>query len=220
MTRAYDEMYLGTARKALANMLDHAVHQHDMEMKEFYDLFLVSSIAERFQSGDCSIIAGRSGAELVEMVLEESGMKRGAETSDISSEDGMLLHGKRSPEYWTGWSLAYYQWFADTPFKLIDRAVPIKEIRDMYPLYHEMDVLKFCDEMKRRTIAKRGTETRLKYYRMKLGLSQSQLAEAAGIPVRTIQQYEQRQKDINHARSECVLRLSKALHCSQQALME
>jgi DNA-binding XRE family transcriptional regulator len=33
-------------------------------------------------------------------------------------------------------------------------------------------------------------------------LSQSQLAEETGIPVKTIQQYEQRRKDINKAQAE------------------
>lgn len=220
MTRAYDELYLGAARRVLAHILDHAVNQRGLELTQFYKLFLISSVAERFQGGDCSIVAGRSGAELVEMVLEETGMARDAKTPSENNEDGMLLHEGRSREYWTGWALAYYQWASGASFKQIDRAVPIKEIRGLYPLYHEMDIRKFCDEMDRRTAVKRGTETRLKYYRTKLGLSQSQLAEAAEIPLRTIQQYEQRQKDINHARSENVLRLSKVLHCSQQALME
>ena len=83
-----------------------------------------------------------------------------------------------------------------------------------------MDIRSFCDEMDRRLAAKQTQETRLRFYRMRLGLSQRQLAEAADIPLRTIQQYEQRQKNINHARSVYMLSLSKVLRCSQQDLME
>ena len=51
-------------------------------------------------------------------------------------------------------------------------------------------------------------------------LSQSQLAEETGIPVKTIQQYEQRRKDINKAQAEYVIKLSQVLCCNPQELME
>ena len=52
------------------------------------------------------------------------------------------------------------------------------------------------------------------------GLSQSELAGQADVPVRTIQQYEQRQKDINQAQAETLLRLARALNCNVEDLME
>lgn len=52
------------------------------------------------------------------------------------------------------------------------------------------------------------------------GLSQSELAGQADVPVRTIQQYEQRQKDINKAQAETLLRLARALNCNVEDLME
>ena len=51
-------------------------------------------------------------------------------------------------------------------------------------------------------------------------MSQSELARQAEIPVRTIQQYEQRQKDINRAHGETLMRLARVLHCSIDDLME
>ena len=51
-------------------------------------------------------------------------------------------------------------------------------------------------------------------------LSQSQLAEETGIPVKTIQQYEQRRKDINKAQAEYVIKLSQVLCYKPQELME
>ena len=56
--------------------------------------------------------------------------------------------------------------------------------------------------------------------RKDLGLSQSELAGQADVPVRTIQQYEQRQKDINKAQAETLLRLARALNCNVEDLME
>jgi len=217
MTRAYDELYLGCARRAFAFMLDHAVNEMGFTLEEFYVLFKVSSVSGRFQTGDCALVAGRSGAELAVMVAEECGAKaRQGKAAAGKGTDGI---GK-SAEYWTGWALSYYQWRSGMSFGQIDRAVPIEDVRRMYSPYHEMDILQFCDEMDRRVSRKGTTETRLRYYRRRLGLSQSQLAKAADIPVRTVQQYEQRQKNINHARAEYLIRLSEVLGCREKELLE
>lgn len=61
---------------------------------------------------------------------------------------------------------------------------------------------------------------RLKKYRELASMSQSQLAEATDIPVKTIQQYEQRRKNINKAQAEYVLRLAQVLCCKPEQLLE
>ena len=74
---------------------------------------------------------------------------------------------------------------------------------------------------KLREIAQQSrVESYLKLLRKRAGLSQSQLAEQTGIPVKTIQQYEQRRKDINKAQAEYVVKLSQVLCCKPQELME
>lgn len=62
-------------------------------------------------------------------------------------------------------------------------------------------------------------DTALKKMRIKNGLSQSALAEASGIPVRTIQQYEQRQKDLSKARAEYLIALARVLNCDPSHLL-
>ena len=62
--------------------------------------------------------------------------------------------------------------------------------------------------------------TNLKQKRLEAGLSQSELSKLSGIPVRTIQQYEQRQKNINSAKVESVLSISKALSCDINDILE
>lgn len=64
------------------------------------------------------------------------------------------------------------------------------------------------------------SQTELKKLRIKNGLSQSQLAKASGVPLRTIQQYEQRQKDINKARAEYLIMLSSVLNCDPSLLLQ
>ncbi|MBO6138482.1 MAG: helix-turn-helix transcriptional regulator [Agathobacter sp.] len=61
---------------------------------------------------------------------------------------------------------------------------------------------------------------RLQEYRKRICLSQKELAEKADVPLRTIQQYEQKQKNINHARADYVIRLAKALYCRPEDLLE
>ena len=63
-------------------------------------------------------------------------------------------------------------------------------------------------------------ETNLKLLRKKAGLSQRELADLSSVPVRTIQQYEQRQKNINKAQAEYLVMLAKVLCCEVEDLME
>ena len=63
-------------------------------------------------------------------------------------------------------------------------------------------------------------ETNLKMRRQQAGFSQRELAELSGIPVRTIQQYEQRQKSINKAQVEYLLILARILCCDVENLIE
>ena len=97
--------------------------------------------------------------------------------------------------------------------------IPIDDIIRMYSPYHEMDIRHFCDRMNELyRIA--NPETKLKQLRQKAGFSQSELADASGVPKRTIQQYEQRQKSINKAQAEYLMMLARALNCSAEDLME
>lgn len=211
MIHAYDELYLERARSVMAHMLDYAIHGLGYELKDFFQMFLVSAICPKFERGQASVIAGKSGTELV---LEIVGR---APTEDDAREEIVLMH--RSPEYWLGWSLAYYQWHSNMCFSEIVGNVPIEEIRNMYDKYHEMDIQHFAERMDELCHEVRR-ESRLKAYRTLIGMSQKELANKTNIPVRTIQQYEQQQKNINKAQAEYLIRLSKVLYCEPEDLLE
>ena len=51
----------------------------------------------------------------------------------------------KSPEYWAGWALAYYQWYTARPFMKIYKVVTIEDLLKMYSVYHEMDIMKFVE---------------------------------------------------------------------------
>ncbi len=211
MIHAYDKSYLSAAQKNLARMLDYFVNDLNCQLETAWQWFLISKISIRFEQGDCSVLVGLSGVELARAVLEQAG-------ETVSMQQPSYAY-ERSPEYWTGWALAYYQWFTSLRFAEIEQAVPITEVRLLYTPYHEMDARQFADKMNELYRAAKP-ETNLKALRALAGLSQSELAEQADVPVRTIQQYEQRQKDINKAQAETLLRFARALNCNVEDLME
>ena len=89
----------------------------------------------------------------------------------------------------------------------------------MYSPYHEMDVRHFCDRMNE-LYREANPDTKLKQLRQRAGISQNNLAELSGVPKRTIQQYEQRQKSINKAQAEYLIMLARALRCNAEDLIE
>lgn len=208
MIHAYDRIYLQQAQSSFGTMLDYAVHDLGMPLDSYYRKFIDSDIANQFAKGNCSYIAGRSGIELALDVLETNPPKSCYRPT-----------ANRSQEYWTGWALSYYQWLTGLSFRQIDESIPITEIRGFYHPYHEMDISQFCDAMQI-MYRDRNTTSRIKRQRIEMGLSQRQLADQTGIPIRTIQQYEQRQKNINVAGAETVLKISRFLHCQPEDLLE
>lgn len=211
MTHAYDKNYLHTAQKTLAGMLDYLVNDCRFSLENTWRWFLMSDLSFRFAQGDCSVLAGMSGTELAYAVLEQAGEPRPSCPPSYPYE--------RSQEYWTGWAIAYYQWDTGLLFTEIEQAIPISQIQLLYTPYHEMDIRQFADQMNR-LYHSANPDTNLKKLRSLAGLSQSSLARQADVSVRTIQQYEQRQKDINKAQAGTLLRLGKILHCTIEELLE
>lgn len=211
MTNAYDKVYLEKARTNLGRMLDFVVYDLKYDISDFFELFITSGVANRFGNGDFNVLVGMSGVELAYEVLEKLNISFKRVTPNYTVN--------RSEEYWTGWALAYYQWETSLNFEEIVRCIPIKEIQALYSPYHEMDIRQFVDKMNSLyKLAK--PETNLKFLRQKAGLSQRELSELSGVPVRTIQQYEQRQKSVNKAQADYLMSMAKVLCCEMKDLME
>lgn len=211
MIHAYDKVYLEKARTTLARMLDFAVYDLDYDIEVFLNMFIDSGIAAKFEKGDFHLIAGKSGVELA------------YEVAEISGEDKRnikpIYTANRSEEYWTGWALAYFQWETGLSFAEIVKYVPIKDVLSLYNPYHEMDIRQFIDKMTE-LYKSAKPDTNLKIIRTRLNLTQKELSDISQVPVRTIQQYEQRQKNINKAQTEYLVMLSKALSCKIEDLLE
>lgn len=208
---AYDETYLLSAQRILGDMLDYIAFSYEMDADKFMDMFLVSGIAEQFENGNPAYVAGMTGCEIAKEVILASGMK----VPDGPDE----MYQDKSPEYWAGWALAYYQWYTGKPFSRIHKAVSIQEILYWYPAFHEADIMKFVEAMNER-LQCFYTDTNLRRIRKFAGLSQRELSVESGVPLRQIQLFEQRQRDINKTQAINLFRLSKILGCKSEDLLE
>lgn len=213
MIHAYSELYLEEMQGDMGLVFDLAVNVLHYDINEFNEIFINSTIAKKIEYGDSSVLAGKSGIEMLYDVLDEHGDKY----RDIQQEDIDIW--SRSPQYWVGWILCYYQWYTAISFLEIYKAVTAKDIEDMYMPYHEMDESQFVDEINRRRSDIRAM-TYLKYFRQKAGYTQQQLADLTEVPVKTIRQYEQGQKNINKASAETVIKFSRVLCCQPFDLLE
>ncbi len=202
--RAYDELYLPGAQNILGHAVDFAVMTLAIEPNVFGNALAVSESAKQFSEGNPRYVAGMNGCEFARAVLDD------VEVAYQESADEMYLD--KSPEYWAGWALAYYQWSTSLSFMEILRAMSLNDIIRMYPLYHEMDLSHFVEQMDR-FIKETYPQTRLRDRRTNCGLSQSELAAEADVPLRQIQLFEQGQRDINKTSAITLYKLSKALHC-------
>lgn len=208
---AYDESYVSGAQNVLGHAVDFAVISLNLDPDTFGNAFAVSQASKQFASGNPKYVAGMNGCDLARIVLAETN------TPFTDTEDDMYLD--KSPEYWAGWALAYYQWYSGRSFMGILSAVPLSDIIRMYPVYHEMDIRQFVDRMND-LMKEAYPATRLKAHRITSGMSQSELAADSGVALRQIQLFEQRQRDINNAAAITLLQLSKALHCRMEDLLE
>jgi len=211
MTGAYSEIYVNDAQRNLGLAFDYAVNDCTVDIDLFAQLFATSTAGELFGQGDPRIISGMSGIELAREQLKRL------------SYLGMLPEPsyafERSSEYWVGWLLAYYQWQSGMRFKDILRAVHASWMREMYPIYHEGDISFAIDELDSH-VALALPPSNLGTIRQRCGLSQTELAEAAGVNIRSIQMYEQGRNDINKAQAITLYRLACALGCTMEDLLE
>ena len=210
MTRAYDEMYLDDAMECLGAAVEYAVLSCGMDGQSFLDLFVASGIADEFGRGNVKYISGMSGIELTRHILRMCGME--------VSEHTDALHIDYPPEYWCGWILACYQWHSGKTFAAICRQIKFQMLMDVYGVLHEADPSKAMDVFDQ--LMARKEETNLACYRKLKGLSQSQLARASGVSVRSIQLFEQRKSNINNAQYNHLSAIAKALGCGVEDLLE
>lgn len=211
MTHAYQETYLSKAQAALGDAFDYAINACQIPGADFVKLFTASSVSKRMENGEPVYLAGKSGIEIAsDVMFETTGKQPDAEPQE---------HFGRSAEYWIGWAVCYYQWFSARSYSDIFKVLTFADLENIYYTLHEADITKFgeiADERMRDYFK----ETNLKRVRSSYGCTQAELAKRSGVSLRSIQMYEQRNKDINKASAETLYRISRVLGCGMESLLE
>lgn len=200
MIHAYNESYLSRAGKTMGALFDAGLMS--MSAEDFTRQFLASRTAKAWERGNPAYLAGKSGDELLEEITGNE-PRGNAHTFD------------RSAEYWCGYVYCYAQWYFGCSFDKLLSAVPIDELRGLYPTLHEADISKVMGVIHKRLYP----EPALKAWRQTRRLSQSQLAAISGVNLRSIKAYEQGGLDIGKARYDTLARLADTLSCEVRDLI-
>lgn len=108
--RAYNVSYLDDAMSAMGAMLDYAVNSCGEDLSLFYSRFLASYVSQALSAANPKYLAGMSGIELALKVAQATG-------DELSDADDFINMG--SPEYWTGWTLAYLNWYLCLDYRVM-----------------------------------------------------------------------------------------------------
>lgn len=207
---AYDRDYLNDAQDCLGVAFDYGMLTLGYQPNEISAFLVNSDVARQFEHGNPKYVSGMNGCELMKLILSQCGIER---------KEPDAIYIDKSPEYWAGWSLAFYQWYSVRTFQEILTAVPLKKILEMYDTFHEMDLMQFADAMDEniRNSRKDGNLARI---RKNQKMTLKELSGQTGIPAEEIRELESGCADINQASGNVLFRLSRALSCSMEDLLE
>jgi DNA-binding Xre family transcriptional regulator len=211
MTSAYSADYLPGAMESMGEMLDYAVNRCRLPLNDFWALFLATGYGDQFGSGVPKVVAGYTGTELTWEVLRKAGLEGNYPEPQAESGD--------SPEDWCGRNMAYFQWVTGRSFKNICRTLSMEDICKLYPNLRRASEEKIVETLSQ-MLNRESSSTQLRTLRMAACYSQRQLAEKAGVPLRTIQEYEGQTGVINQATGETLAAIAQALGCGADDLLE
>ena len=198
---------LEIARKNLALFLDYGVNVLNVSVDGLWSRFLMDDRSIQFANGDYSVTSGISGIELAYLI------------TGFTYDHNYIYQQDETVESWLGSYLAYAQHKLKVSFQLINKYVPITELLSLYYPFHLMSEDKFVEFLSTAIKVRKG-KTNLEIYRREAKLSRSELSEKSGVPLRMIEHYEQRVKNINKANAEYLVSLAKALFVSPESLLE
>ena len=211
MSYAYNEYYLSDAMQNLGEMTEYAHDACRVDPDRALRYFVISGYSDRFGTGDPCVVSGRSGTELFCDCAEKCGAGR-------EKWPPAIIKYTTEEYYWMGYILAYFQWKTNRPFASIVDVIKSDDLLQMYPALHtasDEKAIEVIDELYR----SRSQLNRLQEYRKRIGMTQAELSEAAGVNIRTLQQYEVGTKSLNKAAAESIISLAHVLNCRVEELI-
>ena len=179
----------------------------------FYRRFVDSAAAASCSGPDAHPALGASAIVLV------------LDVNEGASIDTLLMNEKRLSKQdvgrlrWEAELACRYQWETGLPFPAVYRALTEERLRELHADYAELQPEEVIQKISVPE-TQEDSATNLARIRREHGLSQAGLAEASGVSLRSIQQYEQKKKDISHAQARSVYALAQALDCTMEELLE
>lgn len=213
---AYDPALLEGVMGTMGKAFEFADRHVTGGLDHFMDLFSSSPVARTFEGPDATPRVGTSGIGLV-MEVCEGGADAGLEL--------MLMSERRPPRRlreraaWCGRVLAYHQWATGSTFREIMAYLGCEDLESLFSPDAPLSPQEASAQIALR-FGKQGGPTRLRRARDAAGMTQAQLSRESGVSLRSVQQYEQRKKDVNRAQARSLLALAKALGCRMEDLME
>jgi len=222
---AYNRSYLENVKSNLGAMLDCGINTLEFGPRDFYNMFLDSDMSDKINRGDAYSICTLGGVELAEYVvcfaMNNSKYIHVKKASDPAFNQHLndAIINVNSKEYWAGTVIAEYAWEENMSYQELDGYISVEEVIALYKDFANADSLVINIRLDEMLNAKKKV-AKLKLRREMLGLSQSELAQQSGIPLRTLQQYEQRRKNINNAKAVYLVDLASVLRCEVRDLIE
>lgn len=208
---AYIEEYLDDAQDTLGNLMDYAINLCGVDADKFFYMFISSGVAKQFQRGNPRYISGMSGGEIAKEIIEKITGERPAVPEEYYLD--------KSPEYWCGWMLAYYQWKTGRSFKKIYQIIKLSEIIALYPTHHEADIERAVETMDI-LFDRRHTNPYFHQIRKNKDMSIEEIADRTSVDLAVIQSMDSEFDTIQSIDSNSLYKISCVLGCTMEDLME
>lgn len=135
--RAYSELYLSDAMLKLGSLFTYGVYDYGYSIEDVWEKFTSSIYGHLFGNGDTHIIAGMSGIEIMRSIEDRYG-------TEFPIPKHRLV---RDSIFWSGWIMAYYQWYTGQSFNVLGKQIDIKDVELLYNPMHEADKMKMVDSL-------------------------------------------------------------------------
>lgn len=201
MIHAYSELYIEGVMIKLGDMLEYACIDGEYDLDAFWQLFLRSRVSIGIENGNPKYIAGMSGVELAQIVMEEVDYN-----TDFPEPS---WNSNRSDIYWCGWVLAYYQWYCALSFKIISEKLTLRMLRKMYGTLHEADIHKCIDVLDNMAII--NVRHTVREWRQIRNWTQNELAQRAKVDISQIQRLEYGERKLENMTLKAALNIANAL---------
>lgn len=193
----------------LAEMFAYVINDCKANGDWFAKLFVRTGMASKLEKNHAA--NDKSGVEIADEIFKKTNQQKYITKAKKPDEN--------SSAYWCGRVLAQYQKKSGRKYKDIFTYILLDDLQECFPAYAQMDdqslfqaLDKMYDEAQNRT--------NLKILREQKELSRAQLADCSGVNIRSIRLYEQRQVDINKAQAKTLYKLSQALGCRIEDILE